>query len=184
RVRLARGLCDTRGIESAETSRRTSRKGAKQMLEAIEAVKTVQSSEGRALSVIGEIIHIKLRGEDTGGAFAMFEDVTPPRGGVPPHIHHLEDETFYVIEGEYEFTVGGSATRAGPGTTLFCPRDVPHSFRNIGTGAGRTLTIVSPAGFEKFFEEVDHFGRVEPAPLERLVELGQKYGLNFVTAGV
>ena len=71
--------------------------------------------EGRMLWVVGELLPLKLVGSDTDGAFALLEEVTPPQGGPPPHMHTREDETFYVLEGELEFVVGGRALLATAG---------------------------------------------------------------------
>src|SRR5262245_10005156 len=66
--------------------------------------------------------------EDTQGQFALIEMVAR-KGNVPPrHVHHREDETFYVVEGEMTFSVGEQTIKAGPGTMVFAPRGIPHSF--------------------------------------------------------
>lgn len=147
----------------------------------IDTAKFLAAGQGKTLSIVGETISLKVTGEDTGGAFCLFEDLTPPYGGTPPHVHHREDETFFVLDGKYEFNVGGRAIEAKPGDSIFCPRDVPHYFRNIGDFAARTLTIVSPAGFEKFFERADELlrrdGEVTP---QQLAELGEEFGLEFL----
>jgi quercetin dioxygenase-like cupin family protein len=74
-------------------------------------------------------------------------------GGPPPHIHHREDETFQILEGEYEFTVAGQTFVAGKGATIFAPRGIPHTYRYLGQTPGRLMCVITPAGFEGFFEE-------------------------------
>lgn len=146
----------------------------------LDAAKFIGAGQGKELGVVGQRITIKLTGNETGGVFSMWQDVTPPHGGPPPHVHRWEDETFFVLEGEFEFTVGGQAHRASAGATLYCPRNVPHSFKNLRATPGQTITIATPAGFEGFFEEADRLERAGPAPIEKLAELGELYGLEFL----
>jgi quercetin dioxygenase-like cupin family protein len=142
--------------------------------------KVIPVGEGRKLNVVGDTITIKLRGEDTGGAYSVIEDLTPPEGGPPLHVHRLEDETFFVLEGEFEFSIGGRGVRARPGTTLFGPRGIPHTFKNVGAKNARMLVVISPPGFEKFFEEVDQLSQQGPPALERLLPLARKYELEIL----
>ena len=73
--------------------------------------------------------------------------------GPEPHRHSREDEGFYILEGQYEFRVGTQVIKAGPGDFLFAPRNVPHTYKNVGTAPSRHLTIISPGGLESFFAE-------------------------------
>ena len=111
---------------------------------------------------------------------AVIESVEQPGGGPPPHIHHREDETFQILEGEYEFTVGGKTFTAQKGATIFGPRGIPHSFRCAGKTPGRLMVTLTPAGFEQFFEEV---GALTPLQQEipRVMAIGKKYGLEFLS---
>ena len=74
----------------------------------------------------------------------------PPGFGSPYHVHHREDESFYVIEGEVAFVVDGQWHYAGPGTFVHGPRDIPHGFAVIGTRPARMLLLATPGGFEQF----------------------------------
>ena len=143
---------------------------------ALQAFKAVFPLEGTRLTMMSETIHIRLKGEETDGAYSVIEDVTPPQAGPPLHVHSREDETFYVVEGEYEIQVGDSIVRATPGTYLYAPRDVPHSFKNISQQTGRLLIVFSPPGFEHFFEEVDAMAKAGPPALEDVVKLAARYG--------
>ena len=126
-------------------------------------------------------------GEETQGQFALIEAVGR-RGDVPPpHIHHREEETFYVLEGEMTFSVGGQTIKATPGTMVCQPRDVWHSFV-IDSEQLRLLILVTPAGFERWFKEFS-----VPAPamtlppadepaygeVQRMLEAAPRYGLEF-----
>ena len=83
---------------------------------------------------------------DTGGQYSVFETITRPGMGTPLHVHHREEETFYVLKGEYEFHVGAETIRATPGTLLIGPRDVPHWFRNVGTDSGQSANRRASGG--------------------------------------
>jgi mannose-6-phosphate isomerase-like protein (cupin superfamily) len=139
----------------------------------------------RELAVVGDAIRILLSGADTGGAYALVEDVVPPGGGPPPHVHRDEDEGFYVLEGDIEFLAGDRWVRVGAGGSFFGRRGLPHTFRNAGAVPARLMVVISPAGFERFFEEVDRMTTAAghpPAP-EALIALGAKYRLTFLPPG-
>ncbi len=108
----------------------------------------------RAALIVGSLrITCLMTSEETGGAYSLFEIVTPARdGGPPPHTHTMEDEAFYVLEGELTVTIDGRELRGGPGSWMFAPRHRPHGFRNDGDVPCRMLMMASPGGFEKFFE--------------------------------
>ena len=140
--------------------------------------------EVRELAVVGDRLFVRLRGEQTDGAYCLIEEITPPGGGPPPHVHRREDEGFYVVEGEFEFLVGDRRLRVGTGGSVWGPRGVPHGFTNVGDRPGRLLVVISPSGFERFFEQVDALGRESqsresPTP-EQLIELGRDYELEFL----
>jgi quercetin dioxygenase-like cupin family protein len=145
----------------------------------ISAPKLLAPSEGEALRVLGETITIKVRGEETGGAYSMIETVAPPGGGPPLHVHHREDESFYVLEGEFEVRIADETLRVGPGAFLFAPRDIPHTYRNVGDSPGRFVAVISPPGFERFFKEVHELGQEGPPAREALLALARKYDLEF-----
>lgn len=134
---------------------------------------------GKAINVIGNALTIRLHGHDTGGTLSVVESVDQPNEGPPPHIHHREDETFHVLEGEYEFTCGGKTFTVLEGATVFAPRGIPHRYRCVGRTPGRLLVTLTPAGFERFFEEVGALSPQEQQ-IPRVIEIGQKYGLEFL----
>lgn len=136
--------------------------------------------EGQVLNVLGEIITVKLSGEQTNGEYAILHEVSPPQGGPPLHIHRREDEAFYVLEGEYEIICGDETIRATPGSFIFAPRDIPHTFRNVSAGASMVLVIVSPAGLEKFFEEISQLPQDGPPDIEKVMEIARRYEIEFV----
>ncbi len=116
----------------------------------------VAPGEGaKSLWVMGVLVTYKVPSHRTGGAYSLFEVATQPGTGPPPHIHHREDEAFYVLEGEYEFLAGRETLRVGAGSLLYVPKGTVHAHRVVGEGMGRMLVTQTPGGlYERFFEEV------------------------------
>ena len=134
---------------------------------------------GRKVNVLGIPMVIRIHSSDTGGVVSAVESHDVPGGGPPPHIHHREDETFQILEGEYEWTVGGKTFTAEKGATIFAPRGVPHTYRYLGQTPGHLMCVITPAGFEGFFEEVGALSPHEQQDIPRVLEIGKKYGLEF-----
>jgi len=141
------------------------------------------SGEGESVWLLGDLYTFKAVSEDTGGAFALWETTSPPQGGPPPHLHHREDETFYVLEGEMEFWAGGETIRAGAGYFVYIPRGTMHTFKNVGTTPATFLGTVVPGGFEKFFLESANRPRTAPLlPKARPTSRGSSPPLRSTTA--
>lgn len=89
------------------------------------------------------------------GAMTVFETHRPKGdpGGPQRHSHPRFDETFYVLSGEWEFTLGERSVVAGPGTVVHVPRGTFHGFRSTGTADGRLIGMAVPGGIEDYFEE-------------------------------
>ena len=146
----------------------------------------------RSLWVFGELVVCKTKSEQTGGAYSLFEVVTQPGSGPPPHVQHREDESFYVLEGEYEFLIEGRILRAGTESLLYLPRGNLHAHRNVGEGVGRMLMNQTPGGLhECFFEEIgeerrDGFTRPlseDPQDAERIARIAAEYGIEMPLPG-
>ena len=120
------------------------------------AVGLVGPGEGtRSLWVLGELLTYKVPSQQTGGAYALFEVVSRLGAGPPPHVQHRENESFYVLEGDYEFLIGGETLRVGAGSLIYVPKGTLHSHKNVGEGIGRMLVTQTPGGlYEHFFEQV------------------------------
>ena len=147
-----------------------------------------RQSLDRSVWYNGSLMTFLATGEETHGQFALIEAVAR-RGNVPPpHIHHREDEIFYVLEGEIVVSVGDRTIKGTPGTMVFLPRDVPNSF-TIESEQGRMLILLTPAGLERWFKEFS-----VPAPamtlppadepaygeVQRMLEAAPRYGIEFV----
>ena len=135
---------------------------------------------GQQVNILGTAMLIRVHGRDTGGSVAVVETHDVTGGGPPPHIHHREDETFQILEGDYEFSVGGKTILAKPGTTLFAPRDVAHAYRYVGQAPGRLMCVITPSGFEGFFEEIGAMTPQQQQGLPRVIEIGNRYGLEIL----
>lgn len=106
--------------------------------------------EGQALWFLGAQTWVKATSEQTGGALGLVEQILPAGFASPWHLHHNEDEAFYVAEGEMTFICGDAQVAAGPGTWVWGPRGIPHGFRVEGSAPARLLLFATPAGFEQF----------------------------------
>jgi mannose-6-phosphate isomerase-like protein (cupin superfamily) len=144
------------------------------------------SGEGEAWWWFGMLATIKATGEQTGGRYSLVEILAPDGYEAVLHVHHQEDEGFYILEGEMTFYVGDQTIKARPGSFLFGPKDVPHTFR-VDSGPAKLLFVLSPAGFEGLIREIGEPARsltVPPQPdeepdeaeMERMAEIGARYG--------
>ncbi len=142
--------------------------------------------EGRAVHIGGLGVVFKLLGTDTGGQLAVVEHpLAPGTLAGPPHVHHKEDEASYVLEGEVTAQVGDQVIQARAGTLIFKPKGIPHTFWNMSTAPARLLEIISPGGFEKYFEELAELvAPGGPPDIAGLMRLGQKYDLELDMSGV
>ena len=146
----------------------------------------IPPGEGKSFWMAGEeLATIKVRSEDTGGAYSIAEVTMPPQVGPPAHIHHTQEETFYVVEGEIEFAIDGTTTRATAGSVLRISRGVLRDYRNVGSGTARVLVLFAPGGFEEFFKEVGEPVTATSAPpegppdVEMLVAAAAKHGCEI-----
>ena len=149
----------------------------------------VPPGEGRSLWVLGELVTYKTTSEQTGGAYSLFEVTTQPGGGVLPHVQHREDESFYILHGEYEFLDdGGGTRRAGAGSLIYVPRGNLHAHKNVGKTTGRMLVSQTPGGLhERFFAEIGEPAMngsrpsvsVGPQDMRKIIAIAVKYGIEI-----
>jgi quercetin dioxygenase-like cupin family protein len=107
----------------------------------------------------GDRVSFLVTGIESHGNCLIVEGLAAPGGGPPPHIHHFEDESFYILEGAATFQAGGQTIHAKPGDFIHIPRGTVHSFKNEGKSPARALVVISPAGasgMQQFFEESFH----------------------------
>ena len=110
---------------------------------------------GPALWFLGSLAQVKTTVEDSGGQWGAIVVTGQPGYAPPAHIHHREDESFYVLEGALQFTAGEKDFKAIPGTFVFAPMGIAHSFVVISDEPARWLLIHGPTGdFHRFIQEV------------------------------
>ena len=141
---------------------------------------------GKAFWLLTDLFTFKVVGDDTNGALTVAELAAGPELGPPPHIHRNSDESFYILEGTFDFSLAGQAFSADAGAFVHLPRGVVHTHRAGGGASARALVIQSPAGVERFIEEAGTPATdvsVRPArpgrpDLERIVAIALKHGIE------
>ncbi|WP_211206647.1 cupin domain-containing protein [Wenxinia marina] len=110
---------------------------------------------------------------------SVIEEIVPPGVAGPWHRHSREDEVSYVIEGTFRIWRGEEVFDIGPGGVALLPRDQAHTFQNVGSTTGRLLTVVTPAGLERFFQEVAERGLGED-DLDEVVAVAAEFGVEIL----
>ena len=120
---------------------------------------------------------------ETAGAMFVMEQSNAKKGGPTRHLHHGQDELFYVIEGEYVVEIGSDRFHLKAGDCVLGPREVPHAWAFVGESTGKLLLSYSPAGkMEQFFNDREKLGMKKGAytstPQER--EAMRSYGMEWI----
>ena len=139
----------------------------------------VGPQDGKA-GFLGSIgVRFMVDGAESGGGFSLVEHPMSPRAlAAPLHRHAREDEYSFVLEGRMGAMLGDEVLEAGPGDLVFKPRNQWHTFWNAGDEPCRILEIISPAGFERYFEELVDLGGSRGAEPEDLGALAGRYELE------
>ena len=143
-------------------------------------------SEGSALWFLGTLSYVKATSEMTRGAFGLVEQVIPVGLASPYHVHRVEDEAFYLIEGQVSFVFNSRWLKAGPGAFVFGPRDIPHGFRVEGTDPAKLVVLVTPGGFERFVVEMSEPATTaalpppSPPDMQKLMTVAAKYKIEIL----
>lgn len=143
----------------------------------------MNAREDSVVRFLGLPTSVRAARETTNGAFGLIESWSMPNGFASPyHVHHAEDEAFYVVEGTLAVLCGGKWIKAGPGTYAFGPREIPHGFKVIGESPARLLLLCSPGGFEGFVRELSVPIDLPPAPpdMAKLIEVAAKYRIDIL----
>jgi quercetin dioxygenase-like cupin family protein len=149
---------------------------------------SLPAKTGSTVHLLGTLVTFKATAADTEGLFSLVETTTAPGQGTPSHIQRADSEAFYVLEGEYEFSLGDSTGRHGPGSFVYIPRGTAHGFRNVGDKPARMLIINLPGGLhENFFveagepvEDAATFPPLAPPNIGKIVEAGARYGIEML----
>jgi mannose-6-phosphate isomerase-like protein (cupin superfamily) len=125
-------------------------------------------------------VRFMIDGSEAAERFSLVEHPMSPRAlAAPLHRHTREDEYSYVLEGRMGALLGDDVVEAGPGDLVFKPRNQWHTFWNAGDEPCRILEIISPAGFEHFFAELNDLGGAIEADPDTLAQLNERYGLEM-----
>ncbi len=149
----------------------------------VERTVALLPGEGKTISVLGATIRYMATRADTQGAWSLIEYTAPPHfAGPQPHWHRRTGEAFYILEGAVTFQVGERLFKAEAGSFVLVPTSVVHTFSNPEDEAARILTVASPGGFERYFEELAALVKSEPqwppADPRTLAALGAKYDIH------
>jgi quercetin dioxygenase-like cupin family protein len=121
-------------------------------------------------------VTVRVRSEDTGGVMSVVEETLTPKSFIIPHVHQ-NDVWVYVLSGEIGVLVGEDVVVASTGEWALKPRDIPHAMWNPSSTPARIIEVLTPAGSERWFEEVTH---LEPDDHEGFAASCRKYGLEFL----
>jgi quercetin dioxygenase-like cupin family protein len=152
--------------------------------------RAVRKEEGEARWWFGALAELKATAADTGGQMTIVEVTEHPGAEAPLHVHHRDDEGFWILEGEVTFEVGGETVEASAGDYVFGPRDVPHRF-TVGDQGCRMLFILVPGGIEDVIRATSEPAasrtlppppEAEPTPeeIEALKAIVKKYGYELL----
>ena len=137
-------------------------------------------NEGPVHGVLGMRHVYKASTRDTGGAYVSFEIEIPSGCGAPPHVHAVDSESLYVLDGEIRFTDATGTRVARRGEFVFLPSGGMHAFTNAGDAPARALVVAAPGiEAERFFAEVDARGADVPGPAE-VTAMAARHGLTIV----
>jgi quercetin dioxygenase-like cupin family protein len=149
-------------------------------------------SKMKTLWILGDFYTVKVSGDETDGRYSVWEIEVAPNSGPPLHRHSKEDESFYVLDGEFSFPYGNSReAKARKGQFIYVPRGEFHTYKNISrSSSGKLLLIIAPPQFEKFFEEVGipvedgkkssfQSPQITPAAMGNVVKSMAKYGIDI-----
>ncbi len=145
----------------------------------------VGAEQGEALWSINTLTRLVAGAGSTGGVLGAWEWRGTSAGNTPLHVHHREDEVFYVLQGQVTFEVGKEKLPASAGDFVFAPRDIPHRFA-VASEEARMLVLVVPGGFERFFADVGRPAETGGLPpLEQLdpaalTEAARPYGVEII----
>jgi mannose-6-phosphate isomerase-like protein (cupin superfamily) len=148
--------------------------------DASQGPRIVGPAEGKAVELGSIGARLMTWTEETGGGFSLVEHPMPPRRlAAPLHRHSREDEYSFVLEGRMGALLGDDVVYAEVGDLAFKPRDQWHTFWNAGDEPCRILEIISPGGFEHFFDELGALLQSPDFDPSQMGALGARYGLEF-----
>jgi quercetin dioxygenase-like cupin family protein len=138
----------------------------------------LRNGDGEALGVMGSQVRLICPSERTARQFSLMECAAPRDVGPPPH-QHPWDEAYYILEGQFRFTLDDRELLLGPGDFLYVPAGRLHGFHGASDTTARLLFFDAPAHGEGFFRDAAREVREIPQDLSRVPEIGQRHGIQF-----
>lgn len=144
-------------------------------------VRVLAADAGRLVPSLGHVANrFMIDGAEAGGRVAVLQHHFEPKAlAAPMHRHHDEDEYTFVLSGLIGAVIGGQEAFGEPGDLIFKPRGQWHTFWNAGDEPCRILEIISPAGFERFFDELVDMGGAATAEPATFIDLCARYALDM-----
>jgi mannose-6-phosphate isomerase-like protein (cupin superfamily) len=149
---------------------------------ALKAVKVDAGCDrfGTAIQLFDWRFDCKISGKDTAGDCCVFDTIRTAKGGPPLHVHHDQDEWFYVREGEFLFQVGHERFHLKPGDSLFGPRMVAHAFTSLTDRSALIVAFQPAGGMEQLFSEVSRLSRARGPTLDDWKTLSRAHNVDIV----
>ena len=143
--------------------------------------------EGDKFWIVGDHLTFKVGPKQTHGKYTVATTHVPPQSGPPPHVHAAEDEMFYILEGTMMFMDNQHTFLAGPGSAIYLPKGIPHTFKNVGDTQVKCILTALPSGFEAFVAEcgepitqIPCDKQVDEAAVGKLMANCSKYGVRIL----
>jgi mannose-6-phosphate isomerase-like protein (cupin superfamily) len=152
-------------------------------------IKQIQPGEDKSFWVGTSLVTCKAESVIIHGYYSLLELIDQPQNGPPMHVHHRDDEAYYILEGQYEiYRANEPPTKAAPGSFIYFPKGVAHTYKNVGKGPGRMLVVNTRAGLERFVEEVGQSATDTSSPpihagtpdFGKMIEIAQKYDIEII----
>ena len=145
------------------------------------AISPENSTNDVVLDIFGDQVTIQVSGDHSDKCLTVIHSVTPPAGGPPLHLHLSETEVFFVIEGSFLFVLDEEPVQVETGGTVFIPPRTRHQYQNVGETPGKLLIILTPAGLDQFFVELDALLKEQSVPdMPAIAALHAKFGMELL----
>ena len=145
----------------------------------------LQANEDEAVWYTTTRMTLKATSESTGGALSLVEVLAAPDTAPPWHVHHRDDEMFYILDGSFLFKCGDELFEGGPGSFVFLPRGIPHSFKNVGETVAKFLVLGTPAGLDQYFVDagtpaLEKGLRPQPIDFQQMAAIAAQYRIEIL----
>ena len=139
------------------------------------------TARGEPRWFFGGLVEVKASAADTDGEYTLLDVTMPANAAAPLHVHHTEDEGFFVLEGSVTIHLGDESVTLGAGQHAFGPREIPHRF-DVGPDGARMLWVLTPGGFEALVEEASvpaaapTLPPADVVPPDNIAEIARRHG--------